>query len=358
MGSHHAEGGSDLVDHADGGFVPPRDGVTILAETAATVGPLIRARVDGFPPEIRHVAGLHFGWWNDEGTVVDSPPTAKSIRPALVLLACQAVGGDQEAAQPAAVTVELIHNASLLHDDVIDRDLVRRGRPALWAAKGVPAAILAGDALFFAAVQTLVDAPSAERTVPVLLESVQALIEGEYLDTLLGPGPDTREEQALTVAAGKTGELLACACELGAIAATADTERVGHLRAFGRHLGIAFQYIDDVLGIWGDEQVTGKPARSDLRARKISTPVAAALAGHGPQARALHALYRRDGSLSEDDCLRAADLIEQAGAREWTLHRAHRHAAEALECLALAAPAPVPAAELGALMNLAVRRRR
>ncbi|WP_257028020.1 MULTISPECIES: polyprenyl synthetase family protein [unclassified Streptomyces] len=97
-----------------------------------------------------------------------APPVSKGVRPALALLACRAVGADPYFARAAAVAVALVRNASLLHDDVIDQDPLRRGRPALWAAKGMPTAILAGDALFFAAVQTLAEAPDAGRTVPVL----------------------------------------------------------------------------------------------------------------------------------------------------------------------------------------------
>ncbi|MEV8015882.1 polyprenyl synthetase family protein [Streptomyces sp. NPDC086554] len=338
--------------------VSPRDSAAVLAQAAVTVGPLIRSRVSGLPPEIRHVAGLHFGWWNDDGAALETAPAHKSVRPALTLLACQAVGGRAEAAAPAAVAVELVHNASLLHDDIIDHAPQRRGRPALWAAKGLPAAILAGDALFFTAVQTLADLPEASRTVPVLLACVQALIEGEYLDTLLEATADATEHQVLAVAAGKTGELLACACELGAAAHNAGPERAGHLRAFGHHLGIAFQRMDDVLGIWGDQAVTGKPALSDLRARKMTLPVATAMTGDTPSARELRALYRAQEPLTGEECLRAAELIEKTSAREATLERARQYTADALKHLDLAQPEPQAGAELTALAELLTARDR
>ncbi|WP_330301930.1 MULTISPECIES: polyprenyl synthetase family protein [unclassified Streptomyces] len=336
----------------------PRDCETILVQAATLVRPLVRSRVHALPPQVRHVAGLHFGWWTDDGTVLNAPSVSKCVRPALALLACRAVGADPYAARAAAVAVELVHNASLLHDDVIDQDPLRRGRPALWAAKGVPAAILAGDALFFAAVQTLAEAPDAGRTVPVLLAAVQALIEGEYLDTLMEAGTDVSEDRAAAVAAGKTGALLACACELGAIAGGATEERAQLLHAFGRRLGIAYQCVDDVLGIWGDEPVTGKPALSDLRSRKVTIPVAAAMAGHTPQAQSLRALYRANGPLGETDHARARDLIEQTGAREATLRRARRHTTDAMHLLDQVQPEPLAAAELAALADLITRRDR
>ncbi|MEU3778133.1 polyprenyl synthetase family protein [Streptomyces sp. NPDC032472] len=332
----------------------PCDGATILAQTARIVGPLIRSRVNGLPPEIRRVAGVHFGWQTEDHAAVRAGVDGKALRPALCLLACRAVGGAAEEAHPAAVAVELVHNASLLHDDIIDQDTLRRGRPALWAVKGLPAALLAGDALFFAAVHALTDTDRSASTIPVLLGSVQALIEGEYLDTLLEAEAEVSEERAVAVAAAKTGELFACACELGALAGGADPARARHLRAFGQHLGIAFQCLDDILGIWGEEQLTGKPARSDLRARTITVPVAAALAARTPQAAALHALYQQDAPMSEEDCRQAAQLIEETGARETTLRRARRCSTEALEHLALAEPDPVLAAELGALANMIV----
>ncbi|MEU5365367.1 polyprenyl synthetase family protein [Streptomyces sp. NPDC005925] len=317
---------------------------------------MLRSRVDALPPHVRHAAGLHFGWWTDDGTALDASDVHKAVRPALALLTCQAVLGEPQAAKAAAVAVELVHNASLLHDDIIDHDPLRRGRPALWAAKGVPAAILAGDALFFAAVQTLTDAPNAGRTVPVLLAAVQDLIEGEYLDILTETGTRASEDRAMAVAAGKTGALLACACELGALGGGATPERAQLYRRFGRRLGTAYQCVDDVLNLWGEEPVTGKPALSDLRSRKVTIPVAVAMAGNTPQARALHTLYRTSAPLGEEDCLRARDLIEQTGARDATLRRARQHIATALEHLARADPDPVASAELASLGHLLVGR--
>jgi geranylgeranyl diphosphate synthase type I len=333
-----------------------RDGATILAETALEVAPLIRSSVCDLPANVRHVAGLHFGWWDDDGTELEKPVSYKCLRPTLVVLACQAVGGTRQAAWPEAVAVELIHNASLLHDDIIDRDPLRRGRPALWAAKGVPAAILAGDALFFAAVQSLLDTSHSTATVPVLLASVQTLIEGEYRDTLQESDVRVTEEDVLSVAAAKTGELMACACALGALAGGAGRDETECLRAFGYHLGIAFQCVDDVLGIWGDQHRTGKPAGSDLSTRKVTLPVVTALTGESPQARQLRAIYQQDLPFDDADCRRARELIEDTGARDSTLGLAQHHAAMALDHLAKARAEATAEADLATLVELAVSR--
>ncbi|MFJ4806833.1 polyprenyl synthetase family protein [Streptomyces murinus] len=319
---------------------------------------MLRSHLGALPSEIRHLCGLHFGWWNDDGVTLGTPPKGKFIRAALTLLACRSVGSEPNAAYPAATAVELLHNASLLHDDIIDGDLVRRGRPALWAAKGIPAALLAGDALFFASVQMLASSTEARRTTSALLAAAQTLIEGEYRDVLLESAAEAGERQVLSVAAGKTGELLACACELGAIAGGAQPERVSHLRSFGRNLGIAFQCADDIVGIWGDPAITGKPAYSDLRQRKLSMPVAVTMAGRTSQAQTLRALYSKKSPLSDEECKRAIGIIEQTDAREATLRKVRRHTADAVYSLSLAHPEPIPAAELTALANQLINRDR
>ncbi|MEU6709306.1 polyprenyl synthetase family protein [Streptomyces wuyuanensis] len=329
----------------------------MLERAAAAVGPLLQSQVACLAPRTRDACGRHFGW--PAGAVPATVGSGgKFVRAALALLSCEAASGEPRMALTAAVAVELVHNASLLHDDIIDGETIRRGRPALWVDIGVPGAILAGDALFFAAVQALTAAPRWERSVPVLLACVQALIEGEFADVLMESSVDTGEDQVLAVAAAKTGVLLACACELGAIAANASAKRAAHLRAFGSNLGIAFQNADDLIDVWGRSETTGKPTRSDLRAHKISLPVAAAMASISPAARELRALFLRETPLDEEQCARAAALIEEAGGREATERSVRKHADEALRHLQLAAPAKDAEQALTALVDRLVHRDR
>ncbi|MEU9113273.1 polyprenyl synthetase family protein [Streptomyces sp. NPDC048483] len=284
--------------------------------------------------------------------------SGKAVRPALALLACEAVGGERLQGVPAAVAVELVHNASLLHDDIIDGDRLRRGRPALWALLGVPAGILAGDALFFLAVQVLADAPPPldGRGARQLTAAVQELIGGEYTDALLETRSAVSLADCTAMAADKTGALIAASCALGALAGGAGMTRVGHLRAFGAHVGVAFQLVDDLLGIWGDPARTGKPARSDLASRKKSLPVAAALASDGAAGRELSRLYDRREPLSQAQLERAAELVEAAGGRAWAAGEARRHIGAALDSLHAADPARTPAQELTALAQLITDR--
>ncbi|WP_438309633.1 polyprenyl synthetase family protein [Streptomyces sp. HUAS TT3] len=337
-----------------------RDADHVLRDAEALTHPALRAAVEGLPVGIRHPVGVHFGWWDQAGTPLEGGRAGKAVRPALVLTACEAVGGVREAGVAAAVAVELVHNASLLHDDIIDGDRLRRGRPAVWAALGVPAAILAGDALFLLAVQTVAEAPGPLGAAGpgMLTRAVQELIDGEYVDTLL----EDREVASVPVAEvtamaqGKTGALIAASCALGAVAGGADEQRVGCLRAFGVHVGAAFQLIDDVLGIWGDPVRTGKPAGADLAARKKSLPIAAALASRCAAGRELGRLYSGSGPLGTAEVARAAGLVEEAGGRSWAVRAAERHTRQALEELAAARPQRTAAAELRALADLVTGR--
>lgn len=329
-----------------------------LQQAITLVVPGLQQTVEGLAPEVRHAVGLHFGWWDREGRMQEAAPTGKMIRPALVLASCRAAGGTTAKGLPAALAVELIHNASLLHDDLIDHDETRRGRPTLWAQLGLPAAILAGDALFFLAIDVLAHAggPLAEHGVPRLTSAVQELIGGEYIDTLLEheTAPDLETVEAM--AAGKTGALIAQSCALGAMAADAPEQTVEHLAAFGAHLGAAFQLIDDLLGIWGDEKATGKPVYSDLRSRKKSLPVTTALATNHPAAEQLRNLYTRTEPFTEAELPMIADLLEQTGARAWTEQEASWHTRAARTHLAQTNPRPSPAAELAALADLVTHR--
>ena len=193
--------------------------------------------------------------------------------------------------------VELVHNFTLLHDDVMDRDTTRRHRPTAWTVFGDADAILAGDALQALALRLLAEDPhpASRPAAARLADCVIELCEGQQADTALerrAPGEVTLDE-VLAMAEAKTGALLGCACALGGLYAGAADEDVAALDAFGRQAGLAFQLIDDVIGIWGDPSRTGKPAGADLAARKKSLPVVAALASGTPAAAELAALYAR-----------------------------------------------------------------
>ncbi|MGW3681851.1 family 2 encapsulin nanocompartment cargo protein polyprenyl transferase [Streptomyces prasinus] len=342
---------------------PPAEGqeATILLERArAEVDPVLRAAVGSLPGPLRRITRYHFGWENADGTPATGG-SGKAIRPALVLAAASALGGPvaRATAVRAAAAVELVHNFTLLHDDVMDRDTTRRHRPTAWTVFGDADAILAGDALHALALRLLAEDthPSAPAAVARLADCVVELCAGQQVDTAMeGRAPDeVTLDETLSMAEAKTGALLGCACALGALYADAGTADVEALDAFGREAGLAFQLIDDVIGIWGDPRRTGKPAGADLAARKKSLPVVAALTSGTPEASELAALYAA-APHAEEDLERIALTVERAGGRDWAQAQAADRMARVMQELARAVPDPEAAGGLLALAEFVTRR--
>ena len=339
----------------------------ILAWSRATVEPALRAAVDTLPSSMRRIARYHFGWCDEYGQPYHTPKNGsgngtggKAIRPTLVLLSAQAVGGAGTAAVPAAAAVELVHNFSLVHDDVLDGDLTRRHRRTAWSVFGINAAILAGDALLTLALDLLATCghPAATDGTRMLSAAVQALIDGQSADLNLEHCAQVDLPECVSMAERKTGALIECACAVGAAFGGGSREQVECLRSFGAHLGLAFQHVDDLLGIWGDPAVTGKPVNSDVRSRKKSLPVVAALTSDTPAGSELAELYRREAPPSDADLVHAADLIDIAGGRDWSQTQVDDLLAQAMRELPAANPSRRAAQELSSLAKLATHRLR
>lgn len=337
-----------------GGSTPSaaRSTTAVTAWVRELVVPVLRELAERLPEGMRLLAEYHFGWRDEHGRPVGADG-GKLLRPTMTLLTAKAVGGEASAAVIGAAAVELVHNFSLLHDDVMDRDTTRRHRATAWTVFGVPAAILAGDLLLSMAFELLTDNPPANR---LLSGTVLDLLNGQSADMAFEARRDVTLEECQRMAMGKTGALLSCAAGLGVLAGGGSTRQGQHLQAFGAQVGLAFQHVDDLLGIWGDPEFTGKPIRSDLGNRKKSLPVVAALTSGTPEGEELAALYYRDGVLEGAEAARAAELVEAAGGREWSRREAHRLMNEALEHLRAAETVPGPAAELTAFAELAIRR--
>ncbi|MFF9346034.1 family 2 encapsulin nanocompartment cargo protein polyprenyl transferase [Streptomyces sp. NPDC014734] len=340
------------------GAAPGQEALALLEQTRILVDPQLRAAVDSLPGSIRRVARYHFGWQQPDGTP-STGRAGKAIRPALVLAAARALGGDPRQAVRAAVAVELAHNFTLLHDDVIDEDRTRRHRPTAWAVFGVPDAIVAGDAMLALSQRLLSEdtGPTGARASARLSNCVIELCAGQQADCAFEDrGPeDVSLDECLAMATAKTGALLGCACALGALYAGAGERAVGAMDGFGREAGLAFQLIDDLIGIWGDPERTGKPVGADLAAHKKSLPVVAALSSGTPAAAELAALYR--GSMStSDEVRRAADAVDRAGGRDWAQMGAADRMARAVHHLARAVPDLARAGDLLTLAEFVTRR--
>lgn len=334
-----------------------RESRRLLSGARALVEPELRNAVGRLAEPIRSVAEYHFGWSDEAGRPANAG-WGKGVRAALVLSSAQALGAPREKAVATATAVELVHNFSLVHDDLMDGDTTRRGSRTVWSAFGSSQAILTGDALLSLALDVIARR-CLDRTAATLRELCEALLElvaGQAADLSFEMRQDVDLDECLAMANGKTAGLLARACALGALVADVEPERIDAMRAFGRHLGLAFQLVDDLLGIWGDSAVTGKPVGSDLRSRKKSLPVVAALSGGTEAGARLAALYHRPEPLTDDEVAEATWLIEEAGGRRWAVREAARRRKAAMDCLTVAGPDPEGAHALTLLADLITRR--
>ena len=291
-------------------------------------------RLDETSP-VRSLVREHFAF-DDPGA-----KRGKRLRPRILVAAAETEGAQGEDAFPAAAAVELLHNFSLVHDDIEDRDELRHGRPTLWVRHGIPAAITAGDAMCALCYVVLLDEPAhfdAQRIVAMttcLHRTHYALCTGQGAYIGFETSPSVTFAEYLRMIEGKTAALFAAACELGALAAGASPERAAAYGRMGRAYGLAFQVRDDVLGTWGTPAETGKPAGDDIRRRKWSFPVAWAFAGPpSPDRSIVAAAYASIGELDDE---RADDVIaalERLGA-----HRAADDACDAYVAQAVAVAA-------------------
>jgi geranylgeranyl diphosphate synthase type I len=323
----------------------------MAADLLATFAPALEAELRAAfdfrlppPDDYARMLYYHLGWI-DEGQ--PRLVAGKRIRPTLTLLCCAACGGDWRNALPFAAAVELIHNFSLVHDDIQDDSPLRRGRATVWKLWGRAQAINAGDAIFTYAHLAIHRARNLRP--PTLLDALRILDQtcihlttGQHFDMAFETRGDVSAEDYLEMIEGKTASLIASAAELGALAAAVPSETQSLYREFGRHCGLAFQIRDDILGIWGDATVTGKSAATDILARKKTLPVLFGL-DRDPS---LRADYRpeAEGGASVEVIVRK---LEACGARTFAESREQHHVDLALTNL----DAAKPQAEAGDLLR-------
>jgi geranylgeranyl diphosphate synthase type I len=269
--------------------------------------------LDGASP-IKALVREHFAF--------DDPAAkrGKRLRPRILVTVTESEGQPGEDAFAAAAAVELLHNFSLIHDDIEDGDRLRHGRESLWARHGIPAALTAGDAMCALSYTALLDAPHlrAEDVVAMaacLHRTHYALCRGQGDDIGFETSASVSFGEYLAMIEGKTAALFAASCELGALVAGADSERASAYGRMGRAYGLAFQVRDDVLGTWGTPAETGKPAGADIRRRKWSFPVAWAMDGPPSHDRDTVArAYASIGELDDPTADAVIDALERLGA--------------------------------------------
>jgi geranylgeranyl diphosphate synthase type I len=268
-------------------FSPPG---TVGLETAefdldALIEPVLLdavAALDGRAPLLTGMVRYHLGYAGRDLQPLDrrAVDRGKRMRPAVALLAAGAAGGDPRAAAPVGAAVELLHNFSLIHDDVQDESPTRRHRPTVWSLWGVGQAINAGDALFAAAHLPLYRLASSGVSADLILRLLEAfdrmtiaIVEGQTLDLTFEARPDVSAGEYLEMIAGKTAAIVRFAAWAGALLGGADEAAASRWAEFGLALGLGFQIRDDLLGIWGAQEATGKASADDVRRRKQSLPI-------------------------------------------------------------------------------------
>lgn len=263
----------------------------------------------------------------------------KRVRPALVLLSSRLFGPQPEAAVSIAAAVEMVHGASLLHDDVIDETTVRRGQGTVNAAHGNRYTVLLGDFLLTQALEAVCEVGQV-RLVQVVSEAVAEMTLGQILELKHQGDLETGTEEYLRIIEGKTASLMAAGCMLGGLLAGAPEEQVQALGRYGRHVGMAFQVVDDVLDFWGDPQVLGKPVGSDLSEQKYTLPFLLALERAAPEERARVRELLQAGGLTRQGFEEIVGVLDALGARREALDVAREHATRALEELSRLPPGP------------------
>jgi len=293
--------------------------------------------------------------WTGEGAGKEAQ--GKRIRPLLVLITCAACNGNWKTALPAAAAVELIHNFSLVHDDIEDNSNKRRGRDTIWMKWGMPQGINAGDALFVLSNQALLDlartypAEIVVKAAKMFHETCLDLTRGQYLDMSYEKRTDLTREDYWPMIGDKTAALLAACCAMGALLSEVDEATQEAYRAFGHYLGLAFQVQDDLLGIWGDSALTGKSTESDLVSRKLSLPILFGLGKEGSFARRWS-----EDQIRPDEVAELAEQLAADGARLYTQETADQMTDLALQSLRMAGPKGEAGEALFELVNKLINR--
>ena len=266
----------------------------------------------------------HLGWVDEQGHPRETSG-GKLLRPTLCLLACEAVGGEWQSVLPTAAAIELVHNFSLIHDDIQDVSPERRHRPTVWWLWGQAQAINAGDAMYALAQLALprlqsrgISQDKIVEAATILTQACLSLCEGQYLDVSYENRFDVSLDDYVEMINGKTAQLFECSLHLGALLGTENAKLKESLRLFGWKLGLAYQMWDDLLGIWGDEKAIGKSPQTDIMERKKTLPVIYALEkAQGKEREELLEIYHKE-SLEIEDVTQVTKILDRLGARSYT----------------------------------------
>ena len=299
----------------------------------------LKSAFEGRALGIYDMQRYHLGWIDGEGRPANGQ--GKGLRPMMCLLACQAAGGDWQKALSFAAALELVHNFSLIHDDIQDGDTQRRHRDTVWHKWGLAQGINAGDSMRGLAAITLVKGVDDSHPATQIRLAVEGLeiasllmIEGQFLDITYERNTDVTTDQYLAMIGRKTGALFGCSFYLGALAAGCDEGESEAWRQLGLDMGAVFQIRDDMLGVWGDEDRLGKPIASDIRRKKMCLPVVHALqSAEGEDRKSMQKIYGNDDPATENQVDEVLGVLERTRAREYCQELAEKHNESAMSRL-------------------------
>ena len=313
--------------------------MSALIELQRELRPVIEERLKAFvstmefglSTELRDMLSYHMGW---DATKAENASGGKRIRPLLTLLCHGAFDDDFERAIPAAMAVELLHNFTLIHDDIEDNSPLRHNRPTLWEKWGLAQAINAGDAMFSLAQTAMLSLEETCGSKAALIAAKQLnaiclhLTRGQYLDIAFETAPDITVGTYLDMVEGKTAALIAFSTSLGGLTSKQAFHIQERLSDFGKMLGLAFQIQDDLLGIWGDPKITGKSIASDLQSHKKSLPVL-----FGLQCSPEFRMVWSRANPSDADLQTMAGLLDSCGAHDYVTKAAKQYTDQAFQTL-------------------------
>jgi geranylgeranyl diphosphate synthase type I len=297
-----------------------------IEKNAKTVNRYLKTKLKGNPKMLYDAAG-HL--------IING---GKRLRPYMVIKSCQILGGKTSKAMPAASAVEMVHNFTLVHDDIMDNDEMRHGVPTVHKKFGMPVAILAGDVLFSKAFQIISNSKLSGNAMTQLISRLATacveVCEGQIMDIKMAEGKKIpSQSEYIKMIGKKTAALFDVSCAMGAICATNKTTDVVNLSSFGNNLGIAFQITDDLIGVMGDPKITKKPVGNDLREGKKSLPILMAIKSAKGKNKTIILKAFGNQKASKNDVKKAVDVIRALGIEENVRSQALKYAERAEKSL-------------------------
>jgi geranylgeranyl diphosphate synthase type I len=297
-----------------------------IEKNAKTVNRYLKTKLKGNPKMLYDAAG-HL--------IVNG---GKRLRPYMVIKSCQILGGKTSKAMPAASAVELVHNFTLVHDDIMDNDEMRHGVPTVHKKFGMPVAILAGDVLFSKAFQIISDSKLSSSAMTQLISRLAKgcvdVCEGQLLDIKMAEEKRIpSQSEYIRMIGKKTAALFDVSCAMGAICSTNKIKDIENLSSFGKNLGIAFQITDDLIGVMGDPKITKKPVGNDLREGKKSLPILMAIKSAKGKNKKIILKAFGNQKASKDDLKKAVDVIRALGIEKNVRNQALKYAKQAEKSL-------------------------